>query len=86
MKLSQVFPAVVGAILLLGSLPGPAAADFDREQCYNKCRRTPGYMARLFSDDLKRQASFEDDCMQECDRKFWKDFDEKSGDPDKKTE
>jgi len=43
-------------------------------------------MVRLFGDDFQRRASFEDDCMQECDRKFWKDFDEKTGDTDKKAE
>jgi len=86
MKLQQVLPAVVVAALLLWCLPGPAAADFDRDQCYNKCRRTPGPMVRLFGDDFQRRASFEDDCMQECDRKFWKDFDEKTGDTDKKAE
>jgi hypothetical protein len=41
--------------------------DFNRDACYSTC---PCAFSRAF------QACA--DCMQECDRKFWRNFDEKS--------
>jgi len=86
MKPRYTLVTVTGVALLLLGLISPSSADFDRELFYQKCRRTPGFMARatLCSDSLCIQASYED-CMQECDRQFWKDFDEKTEGLDKTT-
>jgi hypothetical protein len=75
---------LIAALLTLCSL-SCSLAEFDKERCYQKCRRTPGFMARvtLCSDGHYSDGS-EDNCMQECDRQFWKDFDDKTRDLGKK--
>jgi hypothetical protein len=53
--------------------------DFDREACYRGCRRT---IMPLLSYEGDRETGYriagsQDDCLQECERKFWEDFEKK---------
>lgn len=86
MKLRHTVPLMLATALLFLCSLSCSWADFDKDRCYQKCRRTPGFMARvgLYSDGRYAIASYED-CTQECDRQFWKDFDNRTEDLDKKT-
>jgi hypothetical protein len=75
---------MLAAVLLALSAASQPRADFDRDRCYQKCRGKPGSIVRLdvHVDGNFAQGSY-DACMQECDRQFWQDFDDKSKDMDK---
>jgi hypothetical protein len=85
MKMRLAIAAFVGAALLTVCSIGQSSADFDRDRCYQKCRRTPGFMAQRGPDiHLQYSQASYDECLAECDRDYWKDFDSRTGDLDKK--
>ncbi|MBI4961975.1 MAG: hypothetical protein HY913_01730 [Desulfomonile tiedjei] len=77
--------ALVVALLIV-CLPNAGVTDFDRYNCYRKCARQPvplGLLGGEASSHYLTQGSY-DTCMQECERQFWKDFDEKAKDDKEK--
>ncbi len=88
MKLRLAIPMFMGAALLTVCAASYSPADFDRDQCYQRCKRTPGPMGQrsLHAHSPRLSQSSYDNCMLECDRQFWKDFDGRTNDPEKKTE
>jgi hypothetical protein len=59
-------------------LPDTGYADFDRDQCYGKCRGLPLRMGQI-PEEMRlshlAQGNY-DGCIQECDRRFWAEFDQ----------
>jgi hypothetical protein len=71
---------VLGLALAALFLPSPGYTEFDREQCYGKCRGVPlrfGHLEEEATPCHLAQANY-DACMQECERKFWAEFEEKT--------
>ena len=62
-----------GAALAVHSVQAAASDDFDINACYAKC----GCHWGLF------QACY--DCKQNCDRQYWKSFDERTSDKSQKN-
>lgn len=78
-KLSGISLAVVVGLAIVGP-PIVGHADFDRNQCYVQCGKPtfrgtqlPG---QVWLTDLAQATN--EACIQECDRKFWQDFEEKT--------
>ena len=78
-KLSGIGLAVVVGLAILWP-PIAGHADFDRTQCYLQCGK-PTFRGTQLPGQVRltylAQASHEA-CIQECERKFWQDFDEKT--------
>jgi hypothetical protein len=78
--LSVVIVLVCGLISLTRADPFEPMADgskeFDRQRCEFECRSRFGY--ELYSGRGSGSGAYWAfaDCMAECDRKFWKQFDE----------
>ncbi len=70
---------VIGLVFAALLLPSAGYADFDIEECYGDCRGLPwrynfGQVPHEGKLIPMMQGNY-DDCMQECDRKFWVEFD-----------
>ncbi len=77
---------VIGLALALFLAPNLGHTDFDREQCYGKCRGVPLRFGRGLEEAIPcnlAQGNY-DACMQECERRFWADFEEKTKAPQEK--
>ena len=78
---------VIGLALAGLLLPNAGHTDFDRDACYGKCRGVPLRFGRL-RDEVRlshlTQGNY-DGCIQECDRQFWAEFEEKAK-TDKETD
>lgn len=78
-----VIGLALAAVLLL---PNAGFTEFDREACYGKCRGVPlrfGYLPEAILLTNLAQGNY-DACMQECERRFWADFEEKTKGPKEK--
>jgi hypothetical protein len=56
----------------------PCSADFDRQACERACRTRYGGPGVFNDDDSGHKLMSLDSCMQDCDRRFWDDFDRKT--------
>jgi len=67
-------------------LPNAGFTDFDREACYGKCRGVPlrfGELPEEIRPCALAQANY-DACIQDCERQFWAEFEEKTKGPREK--
>ena len=77
---------VMGLAFAALLLPNAGFTDFDRENCYGKCRGVPlrfGYLPEEVRPCHLAQGNY-DACMQEYERQFWAEFDEKTKAPKEK--
>lgn len=78
---------VMGLVLAAFLATNSGYADFDREQCYGKCRGVPLRFGNLpeVRPCYLAQANY-DACMQECERQFWAEFEKNAKGPKEKDE
>jgi len=74
--------AFIGLTLVGLLLPNAGYRDFNLEDCYGDCTGMPlrlrfGQIAHGGKQIPMAQGNY-DACMQECDRKFWADFERKT--------
>ncbi len=77
---------IMGLVLAALLLPNAGFTEFDREACYGKCRGVPlrfGHLPGQVILTNLAQANV-DACIQECERRFWADFEKKTKDPKEK--
>lgn len=77
---SPWFPAVADDLVVAARYSGESG--FDREDCEEQCRRRFGvnpYVLQFRDGGILRFRLYAR-CIQDCNRRFWRDFDEESED------
>jgi hypothetical protein len=79
---------VIGLAVAALLVPLAAHADFDRDQCYSKCRGVPLRFGS-FQEEVRpchlAQGNY-DACIQECERQFWAEFEKRANGPKERDE